>query len=124
MKKALFLIIGLFIITNASAQQFFGARGDYDESFTPRFGLTMGAAFSNAVPSSKSNYDTGALAGFTLGFTYNYPVTEKISIGAEALYAQKGYAATTQAGRFSQTSQFMDIPLYVKLKTGNSFSRS
>ena len=122
MKKALFLIIGLFIITNANAQQFFGARSDFDDSFMPRFGFTMGAAFSNAVPSSKSNYDTGALAGFTLGLTYNHPVTDNLSIGAEALYAQKGYAATTQAGRFSQRSQFLDIPVYVKLKTGSGFN--
>jgi len=122
MKKALFLIIGLFIITNANAQQFFGARSDFDDSFRPRFGFTMGAAFSNAVPSSKSNYDTGALAGFTLGLTYNHPVTDNLSIGAEALYAQKGYAATTQAGRFSQRSQFLDIPVYVKLKTGSGFN--
>src|SRR6478609_8314090 len=108
MKKTLFILVGLFITVNASAQQFFGARSDYDDAFTPRFGFTMGAAFSNAVPSSKSNYDTGALAGFSLGFTYNHPVSSLISIGAEALYAQKGYAATTQSGRFSQHSQFLD----------------
>lgn len=61
MKKTLSLIIGLFIVANANAQ-FFGARGDYEYSFRPRFGVAMGAAFSNAVPSSESNYNTGALA--------------------------------------------------------------
>lgn len=123
MKKTLSLIIGLFIIiANASAQQFFGARWDYDESFRPRFGFTMGAAFSNAVPASKSNYDTGAMPGFSMGFTYNHPVSNRLSIGTEALYSQKGYAAATQSGRFSQRSQFMDIPVYVKLKTGNKFN--
>ena len=122
MKQALYLIIGLFITVNASAQQFFGARWDYDESYRPRFGFTMGAAFSNAIPSSKSNYDTGAMAGFSLGLTYNHPVSDRLSIGTEALYSQKGYAATTQAGRFSQRSQFMDIPVYVKLNTGRKFN--
>ena len=112
----------VIITANASAQQFFGARGDYDDAFRPRFGFSMGAAFSNAVPSSKSNYDTGAIAGFSLGFTYSNPVSDLISIGAEALYSQKGYAATTQAGRFSQSSQFMDIPVYIKLNTGRKFN--
>jgi hypothetical protein len=123
MKKtlSLILIIGLFIVANANAQ-FFGARGDYEYSFRPRFGVAMGAAFSNAVPSSKSNYNTGATAGFSIGFTYSHPVTDKISIGAEALYAQKGYAATTQSGRFSQRSQFLDIPVYAKLRTGKRFN--
>ena len=122
MKKTLSLIIGLFIITSASAQEFFGARSDFDDSFRPRFGISMGAAFSNAVPSSKSNYDTGAMPGLSFGFTYNHPVTENISIGTEALYSQKGYAATTQSGRFSQRSQFLDIPIYAKLRTGNRFN--
>ncbi|MFD0751522.1 porin family protein [Mucilaginibacter calamicampi] len=122
MKKTLYLLIGLFITVNASAQQFFGARADYDDAFRPRFGFTMGAAFSNAVPASKSNYDTGALAGFSLGFTYNHPVSYLVSIGAEALYSQKGYAATTQSGRFSQHSQFLDIPVYVKLNAGNKLN--
>jgi hypothetical protein len=121
MKKTLSLIIGLFIVANANAQ-FFGARGDYEYSFRPRFGVAMGAAFSNAVPSSKSNYDTGALAGFSMGFTYSHPVTNNLSIGLEALYAQKGYVATTQAGRFSQRSQFLDIPIYAKFLVGNRFN--
>jgi len=121
MKKILSLIIGLFIVANANAQ-FFGARGDYEYSFRPRFGVAMGAAFSNAVPSSKSNYDTGALAGFSMGITYGHPVTNNLAIGVEALYAQKGYAATTQAGRFSQRSQFLDIPIYAKFLVGNKFN--
>jgi len=121
MKKTLYLLIGLFITVNASAQQFFGARWNYDDAFRPRFGFTMGAAFSNALPSSKSNYETGAMAGFSFGFTYNHPVTSDLSIGTEALYSQKGYAATTQSGRFSQRSQFLDIPLYAKLNTGRKF---
>lgn len=122
MKKILPLIIGLFITAGANAQEFFGARGDFDDSFRPRFGFAMAGAFSNAVASSKSNYTTGALAGFSLGFTYNHPVSDRFSIGAEALYSQKGYAATTQSGRFSQRSQFMDIPVFVKMKTGNRFN--
>jgi hypothetical protein len=122
MKKILPLIIGLFITAGANAQEFFGARGDFDDSFRPRFGFAVGAAFSNAVASSKSNYNTGALAGFSLGFTYNHPVSDRISIGAEALYSQKGYAATTQSGKFSQRSQFMDIPVFFKMKTGNRFN--
>lgn len=121
MKKTLSLIIGLFIVANANAQ-FFGARGDYEYSFRPRFGVAMGAAFSNAVPSSKTNYDTGGLAGFSFGLTYNYPVADKLSIGAEALYSQKGYAATTQAGRFSQRSQFVDLPVYAKYQLNSRFN--
>ncbi len=119
MKKILPIIIGLLITASANAQQFFGARQDYDDAFRPRFGFTMGAALSNAVPAIKSNYATGGLAGFSFGFTYNYPVTYKLSVGAEALYAQKGYEATTQSGRFSQRSQFLDIPVFAKFKAAH-----
>ncbi|PJJ84020.1 porin family protein [Mucilaginibacter auburnensis] len=122
MKKILPIIIGLLITSSANAQQFFGARQDYDDAFRPRFGFTMGAALSNAVPAVKSNYATGGLAGFSFGFTYNYPVTYQLSVGAEALYSQKGYEATTQSGRFSQRSQFLDIPVFAKFKTGHRVS--
>lgn len=122
MKKILPFIIGLFITANANAQQFFGARQDFDDAFRPRFGFTMGAAMSSAVPNVKSNYATGGLAGFSFGFTYNYPVTYKLSVGAEALYSQKGYEATTQSGRYSQRSQFLDVPVFAKFKTGHRIS--
>lgn len=123
MKKILpLIIIGLFITASASAQQFFGPREDYDESYRPRFGLAVGAAFSNALASSKSNYDTGATAGFSFGLTYNHPVSDFISIGAEALYSQRGYAATTVSGGFSQHSQFLDLPIFAKLQTGKKFN--
>lgn len=122
MKKILPIIIGLLITASANAQQFFGARQDYDDAFRPRFGFTMAAALSNAVPAVNSNYATGGLAGFSFGFTYNYPVTYNLSVGAEALYSQKGYEATTQSGRFSQRSQFLDIPVFAKFKTGHRVS--
>jgi|GEM_PF-1291423 len=123
MKKALSLIIGLFIITlSASAQQFFHARGDFDHSFRPRFGFTMGAAFSNAVAASKNNYNTGGSAGFSFGFTYNRPVADRLSIGAEVLYSQKGYAATTLSGKFSQNSQFLDVPVFAKYSVGRKLN--
>ncbi len=122
MKKILPLIICLFLKASASALQFFGPREDYDQSYRPRFGLAVGAAFSNAVTSSKNNYETGGLAGFSLGFTYSHPVSDKIAISAEWLYAQKGYAVTTQSGRFSQRSQFLDFPVFVKVNAGKKFN--
>lgn len=124
MKKILYLIIiiGLWATAGAKAQQFFGAREDFDSDFRPRFGFAIGGAFSNAVPASKSFYDTGALPGFSFGVTYNRPVSDKLSIGAEVLYSQKGYAATTQSGRFSQRSQFLDVPIFAKIRTGGRFN--
>ena len=122
MKRILLFIIGLFITISANAQQFFGARQDFDDAFRPRFGFSMGAALSNALPAANSNYATGGLAGFSFGFTYNYPVTYKLSVAAEALYSQKGYEATTQSGRFSQRSQFLDVPIFAKFKTAHKIS--
>lgn len=117
MKKILLLTIVLFAILDASAQQFFGARRDFDRSFRPRLGFTIGAAFSNAVPTNKSEYNTGSMAGYSIGFTYQFPVSDKLSLGSELLYSQKGYRANTLAGSYSQRTQFLDVPLLVKYHT-------
>lgn len=117
MKKILLLTIVLFAILDANAQQFFGARRDFDRSFRPRFGFTIGAAFSNAVLTNKSDYNVGSTAGYNVGFTYLLPVSDRLSAVSELLYSQKGYKANTQAGNYSQRTQFLDVPLLIKYHT-------
>lgn len=114
MKKILFLTILLFTIKAASAQRFFGARRDFDESYRPRFGFAVAAAFSNAVPASTNNFIVSGITGFSLGLTHHFPVGDNLVIGSELLYAERGYKANTPAGEYTQRSHFIDIPVVAK----------
>ena len=114
MKKILFLTIILFTLKAASAQQFFGARRDYDDSFRPRLGFAVAAAFSNAVPTSTTTFTVSGVTGFSLGLTYHFPVGDNFAVGSELLYGERGYKANTPSGEFTQRTRFLDIPVLAK----------
>jgi len=121
MKKTLFLAICLLIAGSVSAQQYFyGPRSDYysnlDGSFQPRFGIEAGLDVSNTMSGPNSNFNTGSTTGFNAGVTFDLPVISHFSIESEAIYSQKGYAATTVNGNFTQRSQFIDVPVLGKFR--------
>lgn len=111
----------VFLAGLANAQTYFnGARADYDSFFRPRVGFTMGVAFSNTLKSYQAaNYNTGTLTGFNAGFTFDFPVSHTFLITPEILYSQKGYAATTPSGDFTQRSQYIDVPVLAKFRSGS-----
>jgi hypothetical protein len=120
MKKIIIITICVLLTGLAHAQTYFnGARADYDSFFQPRVGFTLGVAFSNTVKQYQSNFNTGALPGFNAGFTFDFPVSHTLVIAPEILYAQKGYAATTPNGGYTQRSQYVDIPVLAKFRSGS-----
>jgi len=57
-----------------------------------------------------------------VGLTLDIPVAYPLSFAPEVLYSQKGYAATTTDGNFTQRSNFIDVPLLAKFRLSPFFN--
>ena len=134
MKKLLFLFaIGLLVAGSVSAQGYYygprrvvrrpAPRSRTDEFYRIRFGITGGVNIANTVSAYNSNYSTAAIAGFNAGLTMEIPLIYPLSFAPEALYSQKGFAATTASdGNFTLRTNYVDVPLLAKLKLSPTFN--
>lgn len=133
MKKLLFLFaIGLLVAGSVSAQGYYygprrvvrrpAPRSRTDEFYRIRIGLTGGVNIANTVSAYNSNYSTAAIAGFNAGLTMEIPLIYPLSFAPEALYSQKGFAAVTPDGNFTQRTNYVDIPLLAKFKLSPTFN--
>ncbi|MCC8424337.1 porin family protein [Mucilaginibacter sp. UR6-11] len=117
MRKIILLAVILLGSRVLKAQTYFnGDRAGYNNFYETKFGFEADATISNTTDGT--NFTTGNLAGFSLGFNVALPAIEPMSIMPALLYAQKGYTANTPSGTFSQRSQSVDIPVMAKFNTG------
>ncbi len=131
MKKIIFLGICLLIAGSVSAQgYYYGPRrvrrepprrqvGDF---YKVRVGITGGLNIANTVNAYNTNYSTASIAAFNAGLFLDIPLIYPLSFEPEVLYSQKGYAATTTNGNFTQRSNYIDVPLLAKFKLGPNFN--
>ena len=132
MKKILFFAICLFIAGAVSAQGYYYGprrivrrhkpRPQTDDFYRVRAGITGGLNIANTVDAYNSNFGTAAIAGFNAGFFLDIPIAFPVSFEPEVLYSQKGYAASTLDGNFTQRSNYLDVPLLLKFKMGPNFN--
>jgi len=133
MKKLLFLFaMGLLVAGSVSAQGYYygprrvvrrpAPRSHTDEFYRIRIGLTGGVNIANTVNAYNSNYSTAAIAGFNAGLTMEIPLIYPLSFAPEALYSQKGFAAVTPDGNFTQRTNYIDVPLLAKFKLSPTFN--
>jgi hypothetical protein len=132
MKKILFFAICLSIAGAVSAQGYYYGprrivrrprpRPQTDDFYRVRFGITGGLNIANTVDAYNPNFGTAAIAGFNAGFFLDIPLAFPVSFEPEVLYSQKGYAASTQDGNFTQRSNYLDVPLLLKFKMGPNFN--
>lgn len=108
MKKIFLLAAGLLFTGSIYAQS------------PVRFGIKGGLNLSNIVQSGNSDFDTKINPGFNVGVTADIPLTESIAFTPEALYSTKGYKLTSSVGEFTQTTNFIDIPILASFKLGGS----
>ena len=121
MKKIILLATILLVAGTVSAQTYLNSDRDNLTSVNqPTVALTAGAALTNAT--GGSNFNTSSLAGFNVGFAFDLPISNMLSIAPEILYAQKGYNAITQFGNFTQRSQYIDVPVLAKIKVGSQLN--
>jgi hypothetical protein len=132
MKKILFLFgICLLIAGSVSAQGYYYGprrvrrpppRSQYDDFYKPRVGITGGVNIANTINAYNTNFSTGAIVGFNAGLTFDLPIIYPLSFAPEVLYSQKGYAAVTTDGNFTQRSNYIDIPLLAKFHLSPTFN--
>lgn len=132
MKKLLFLAICLLVAGSVSAQGYYSGhrravrrsapRSSASDFYRTRVGIAGGFNFADAVDAYNSNYSTAGITAFHVGLTLDIPVAYPLSFAPEVLYSQKGYAATTTDGNFTQRSNFIDVPLLAKFRLSPFFN--
>lgn len=105
MKKIFILAAGLFITGAASAQS------------PVRFGVKAGVNIANIIKDDgDNNFSTDAKTGFNAGLTADIPLTSGIAFTPEVLFSQKGYKLSNSFGEYSQTTNFIDIPILASIR--------
>lgn len=114
-KRIIFLAAVLLISKNVSAQTFFNnARADYDDYYENKFGFEVNTNISNTT--NAPNFITSNQVSFSTGLAFSFPYKYPVTILPMVLYSQKGFVGDTPYGRFTQRSQFVDIPLLAKIR--------
>ncbi|QEM05941.1 PorT family protein [Mucilaginibacter rubeus] len=138
MKKLLFLAMCLFTVGTVSAQgYYYGPRHRrpprrvversqpqrrYDDFYTPKVGLAVGLNVSNTVDAYNSNYSSSSLAGWHAGLTFDVPIIYPLSFAPEVLFSQKGYEVNDRDGKFTQRTNYIDVPLLAKFRVVRGFN--
>ncbi len=109
MKKILVLAAGLLFAGAVHAQS------------PVRVGVKAGVNLSNIIKDNgNNNFDTKINPGFNAGITLDIPLIESIAFTPELLYSTKGYKVESNAGKFTQTTNFIDVPILASIKLGGS----
>ena len=135
MKKILFLAICLLVagsISSVKAQGYYNGprrvvrrpppRRQADDFYRVRVGVAGGLTLADAVDAYNQSYSTGTIAAFHVGLTLDIPLAYPLSFAPEVLYSQRGYAAQTSDGNFTQRSNFIDVPLLAKFRLSPNFN--
>jgi hypothetical protein len=93
-----------------------------NDFYKPRFGIVAGANIANIIDPNDASFHTDTRVGLNLGVSLDVPIVYPIGFEADLLYSEKGYTAYTPYGQFSQHSNFIDLPLLLKLHVVPNFS--
>ncbi len=108
MKKIFILAIGLFATSFANAQS----------TDSPiKLGAKAGVNYSNIIKGDgNNNFNTDYLVGYHAGLTLDIKLIENLAFTPEVLYSTKGYKLTSSIGDFTQTTNFIDVPILASVK--------
>ena len=87
-----------------------------------KFGIVGGVNVSNIVNVNDQSFSTGTRAGLNAGVSLEVPIHYPFSFEPELLYSAKGYSAVTNTGEFSQRTNWIDLPLLLKVKVVPGFN--
>lgn len=136
MKKFIFLAICLFAVGTASAQSYYdGPRHrqprryvrherprQYDDFNQIKVGFTAGLNLANTLDAYDSRFGSSTIAGFNGGITLDVPIAYPFSFAPEILFSQKGYSADLENARFTERTNYIDIPLLAKFRIVRGFN--
>lgn len=101
--------MGLFITGIANAQS------------PIRLGAKAGVNLSNIIKDDGDNdFNTDMKAGFNAGITLDINLIQGLAFTPELLYSTKGYKMTSSIGEFTQTTNFIDVPILASINLGGS----
>ena len=109
MKKLLIIAIGVFTAGAVHAQ---------DVSF----GIKGGANMSNIIKTNDDSYETEFKPGFHAGLTMEIGIGNTFAFAPELMFSQKGYKTDSFGGTFTQTTNWIDIPILAKINATPSFN--
>ncbi len=108
MKKIFVLAMGLFITSFANAQS-------TDKPI--KLGIKAGVNLSNIIKDDgNNNFKSDYLTGYHAGLTLDIKISDNLAFTPEALYSTKGYKLTSAIGEFTQTTNFIDVPILASIK--------
>ncbi|WP_183565321.1 porin family protein [Mucilaginibacter sp. SP1R1] len=137
MKKFIFLAICFFAVGSVSAQSYYDGprrrpprryvrherpRRQSDDFYQIKAGLTAGMNISNTVDAYDPRFSSSSIVGLNAGLTLEVPLAYPISFAPELLFSQKGYSANTDYGKFTQRTNYIDVPLLLKFRLARGFS--
>jgi hypothetical protein len=136
MKKFIFLAICLFTVGTASAQRYYDGRHrpprghvrrerphrQYDDFNQIKVGFTAGLNVANSVDAYDSRFSSSSIAGFNAGITLDVPIAYPISFAPELLFSQKGFSADLENARFTERTNYIDVPLLLKFRVVRGFN--
>ena len=109
MKKLLIIAIGFLAAGTVQAQNV-------------SFGIKGGGNLSNIVKSGDSNYKSDYKPGFHAGLTMEIGLGNTFAFAPELMYSEKGYKTDAFGGTFTQTTNWIDIPILAKFYAGPAFN--
>ena len=109
MKKLLIIAIGAFTAGAVQAQ---------DVSFGAKAGVNM----SNIIKTGDSDFETDFKPGFHAGLTMEIGLGNTFSFAPELMFSQKGYKTDAFGGTFTQTTNWIEIPILAKIQAGPGFN--
>eukprot|EP01133_Synstelium_polycarpum_P004614 gene4614-5397_t len=105
MKKLFVLLTALFITGAANAQS------------PIRIGIKGGLNLPNIIKeNNNNNFSTKVNPGFNAGLTLDISLIEGLALTPEVLYSTKGYKLSSSVGDFTQTTNFLDIPVLLSIR--------
>jgi len=88
-------------------------------------GGKVGVNFSNIIKTGDSDFKTDFKPGFNAGITLDIPLVSQLSFAPELMFSQKGYKTASSgilAYDYSVTTNFIEIPILLEIKTLSGFS--
>lgn len=119
-----FILLSIFVFTTQSS--FSQSESSDNDGTGLSIGLKAGANVSNVYDVEGEEFQADPKLGFAGGVFITLPITRFLGFQPEILFSQKGYkGAGSVLGSdytFSRTSNYIDVPLLLSLRTGKYLS--
>lgn len=86
------------------------------------FGVKAGGNMSNIIKTNDENYDTQFKPGFNAGLTMEIGISKQLAFAPELMFSQKGYKTDSFGGTFTQTTNWIEIPILAKINPTPGFN--